>query len=182
MLLKSSNRPVDYNNPEETKKYKVRKAQSRLNYLMSIGAVEVKRLESGEVVAKGLDKAKLQAKYDPARETGVRLLMAVYRVPIGASQEQIHEMDKKKVVKWIETMSKMGWDWVHGSQVETGEGVYPARDLDTGLPDFGKRERIIRTSFRKREIEIVKTELRPEVIRNLVVGERGDVISEHSET
>jgi hypothetical protein len=175
MLLKSSNRPVDYNEPEETKLYKVRQAQERINRLKAEGMLELRRPEAGDVLSRGLDKQKLQAKYDPKKETGVRYLMGVYRVPIGVSLEQLHNLDKENVVKWIGAMSKMGWDWVQGSQVETGEGVYPAQDLDTGLKDFGMRERIIRTKFRKREIEIVMTELRPSVLRDLVVGERGNV-------
>ncbi len=181
MLLKSNNRPVDYSDKAEpTSKYKIRKANERLRLLQELGALELRRPNVGEAVSRGLSKEQLQAKYDPAKETGIRYLMGVYRVPIGASAQQIANLDKEKVLKWIDTMSKMGWDWVRGSNIETGNGVYPAKDLGSNVPDLGHRERIVRTKFRKRDIEIVKTELKPEVIKNLVLGEKGNVVPELS--
>lgn len=171
MLLKSSERPYDYSeHAEPTKDYKVRTEQARISRLLSQGLIELRRPDDGDVLSPGLDKTKLQARYDPAKETGVRRLMGVYRVPLGISASQLAQMDKEKVVKWIEAMKGQGWDWVSGSTIETGNGVYPSRDLDTGAPDLSSRERIVRAQFRKREIEFVKTELRPSVLRDMGLG------------
>jgi len=176
MLLKSNERPTDYaEGTETTKEYKVRTAQARYSALQQAGLLELHRPQRGDVISRGLDKSRLQRKYDPQRETGKRLLMGSYRVPLGVSSQQLHELDKKAVVKWIRAMETLGWDWVQGSNIETGNGVYPALDIDGKTPDLGSRERLLRTTFKKREIEIIRTELRPYVTKNLVLGDKVDV-------
>ena len=176
MLLKSSERPRDFNAPIDTAEYKVEKANQELIKKILAGRVEVRRPEVGEVVSKPLDLAALKAKYDPAKETGIRYLMGVFRVPIGITQVTLDSLIKDRVTTWILIMQKQGWDWVRMSPIDTASGVYPARDLVTGLPDLGSREMTVRTQFKKRDIQIVKTELRPESYKALVVGEN-NVIS-----
>lgn len=180
MLLKSNRLPRDYNEPEETKLYKIRKAQELLNKKISEGRVEVKRANQGDVISRGLNLNKLKTKYDPKNETGIRYLMGVFRVPIGITQEQLDILQKEKVAKWIVIMEKQGWDWIQSAPIEVTNGVYPAQNLEDGSPDLGSRERIVRTQFKKRDIQIIRTELRPEDYLPLVVGEKNNVIPKYS--
>ena len=176
MLLKSSNLPRDFNDPQDTGEYKVKKANDQLIKKILSGTVELKQGQPGDQISRPLNLEQLKAKYDPANETGVRYLMGVFRVPVGISQETLDNLTKERVTTWILIMQKQGWDWVRMSSIDTSSGVYPARDLETGLPDLGSRELIVRTQFRKRDIQIVRTELRPESYKALVLGEN-NVIS-----
>lgn len=179
MLLKIAPKPIDYNNPEPTADYKVRKGQAELEEKIRTGRIELKRPEVGDVISKGIDVNSLKAKYDPAKETGIRWLYGVYRVPIGISLDVLKAMDKEKVTTWISIMEKQGWEWIMTSPIRLANGVYPARYLDDNSPDLAHRERIISTQFRKKDIQIIKTELRPELVKPLVVGDNGNVIPKY---
>lgn len=172
MLLKSSNRPKDFNAPTDTAEYKVEQAQKEIKIKRDAGLAKLVTAQPGDEVAPALDLAALKAKYDPARETGYRYHIGVFRVPIGISQEHLDRMVVEKTTFWIDrVMLKQGWDWDGSTKIQTSPGIYPARNLNDNTPDLGSREMMVRARFRKRDIEIVKTELRPEDHVALIVGE-----------
>lgn len=171
MLLKSSDLPRDFNAPVDTAEYKVEKGQQELQQKLETGQVELAEAKPGDIVSPGLDIDKLKAKYDPARETGYRYHIGVFRVPLGISQPVLDKMIVDKTTLWVSVMGKQGWDWDGSTKIQTSAGVYPARSLDDDTPDLGLREMMVRARFRKRDVQTVITELRPEDSASLVVGD-----------
>ena len=72
------------------------------------------------------------------------------------------------VGKWIDVMSKKGWDLA--SEVRVRPGIYPAPDLMTGIPLLDQREFCITASFTLRAPKPVRIELPRGWLEPVVIG------------
>ena len=93
-------------------------------------------------VLPGLDLAALRRKYGPHRAYEPKPFKATFQVPLGAHDATFAKEQAKVVGKWIERQEKRGWTFVGSKDVHITEGMYPAKDIETGEMILDKREYI----------------------------------------
>lgn len=115
-----------------------------------------------------LDMAALQRKYSPEEGERPRVLTGTFRAPAVCTEAQFEQLARRAVGLFVKTMDQQGWD-LKGS-VKLTPGVYPARDLLSGVPLLDEREIIVRAPFALRRPKPVRIELPPEMREPFAVG------------
>ncbi len=117
-----------------------------------------------EYTMEALDTAALSRKYGMDRAHHPRRKTGTFHVPLDVSPRTYQGIRDGAINTFIEYMDKEGWDFVSDLRIQVYPGVYPARDLATGLDLLDRREFLVQAHFRFRNPQPVRIELPPELL------------------
>lgn len=107
----------------------------------------------------GVDLAALRRRYGPQNGRRPRSMTTTMKIPLGIGAGQLERYAGEKIRKWIETMDRMGFDWLSAKGVTFAGGRYPAFDLLSQRPLLDMREFMVTALFVHRNPETVRLEL-----------------------
>jgi hypothetical protein len=126
----------------------------------------VTKRRRGEIAAPGLDTVSLSAKYggDPGNST--RTLIGTFKVPMGVGWDTWKRYRNVATERFLRTLDRMGFVV---ERVVARPGVYPYRDVLTGLDDPAYREmQLVATGgypkAKPEKVEIDPAHLEPTVL------------------
>jgi hypothetical protein len=122
----------------------------------------------------GLDLAKLRREWGPQTAGMPRVQRATFRVPLGINPAQYEKLRNDMAARWLKVMGKNGYDlcpWPGSPKpLRVYPGIYPAIDLNGGVPILDMREFIIEGMFSYRLSKPMRIEIPNEVLAPLVVN------------
>lgn len=122
----------------------------------------------------GLDLAKLRREWGPQTGGMPRRQQGTFRVPLGINRTQYEHLRNRMATRFLQEMSKGGYDlmpWPGSPKpLRIYPGIYPAIDLNGGVPILDMREFIIEGMFSYRLAKPIKLELSRDEINPLTVN------------
>lgn len=122
----------------------------------------------------GLDLARLRREWGPHTAGMPRVQTATFRVPLGISPAAYTQLRNQSVTKWLDIMGRNGFElrpWPGRKQpIAVYPGIYPAIDINGGVPILDMREFMVEAFFSYRKskpftLEIPATDIAPLVVR-----------------
>ena len=100
-----------------------------------------------------------------------RIVQGTFVVPLGVSARRYRDIRNDAIGRFVRAMDTQGWEAVidAGHRIDVLPGVYPYRDLATGLDMLDRREFIARAYFTQRNPQVVRTEFPAELLEPLVL-------------
>lgn len=114
---------------------------------------------AGRAVTPGLDASLLRAKYGPDTAGAPRMIEGCFKLPLGTSWNAYLSHRNDCVTRFVNEMSKQGFDVDRSREIKVYPGIYPAIDVSTGVSDLGNREFVVRGWFRKHDPKTIRLEL-----------------------
>lgn len=111
-----------------------------------------------------LDMAALQRRYRPDTGHAPRQQEGTFCVPLNISVPQYESLRNQAVQRFVDHWQKDGWDLVPEFRIRVYPGIYPSRDLLTGLDLLDRRDMIVRAYFRLLNPQPVRIELPPHLL------------------
>jgi hypothetical protein len=124
-------------------------------------------LKGAKREAHGLDVARLVKHHTTHGAKVVR--RGDFGVPIGIRGEPYERLRTEKVKAFLASELASNWEWT-GDRITVEEGVYPYHDLDN-VPDFGRRQYIVRSTFRYTG-KVIRMEIDPAMTRPIRLGDK----------
>lgn len=109
--------------------------------------------------APGLDLARLRQEWSPDNAYAPQMQEATFRIPLGIRWGAYEKLRDERAHLWIREMYRQGWELDQSRGITAYPGPYPAHDLQTGVPNLGMRECILRAWFCHRKPEPIRIEL-----------------------
>lgn len=122
-----------------------------------------------QLVVPALDMQRMQDTYHPEHGSRPRLLTGTFRVPLDCPQALFAQLAQAAARVFVQAMDKQGYDLAGPPKVFPG--VYPARDLLSGLVLLGEREFFVQAPFAYRQPKPVRLELPAEMREAFTVGQ-----------
>lgn len=143
-----------FDNPTESARKKIGRFMGGIDW----SAVRRQGKQSAPEIP-GLDASALRRRYGPQNGRKPRSMTSTMKIPIGIGQGQLEREVRGKVNSWLQTMDRMGFDWVSSKGFTFTGGRYPAFDLLTQTPLLDMREYMVTGMFIKRDPEVIRLEL-----------------------
>ena len=126
-----------------------------------------------EYLREAVDTAALSRQYSMDAARAPRIVQGTFVVPLGVSARRYRDIRNDAIGRFVRAMDTQGWEAVidAGHRIDVLPGVYPYRDLATGLDMLDRREFIVRVWFRFRnpqplKLEVPESLLEPKVYRS----------------
>lgn len=118
----------------------------------------------GALEIPALDCAALSRKYGMERAYEPKMHEGTFVAPLGIKPDQYQRLRNDMIHRFLDAMDKQGWDFVADQRIQVYPGIYPARDLVSGLDLLDRREMVIRAHFQFRNPQPIRLELPPELV------------------